>query len=539
MLAEVGAIRITASQLIEFEQRLPAELKTNKTGVDGYRDYVRTIIDKEIFLQEATKRGLDKTPEVEGKIARERAERLMRMLFKREFIDKVAVSEEELKAAYESAEKDREVKMRLIIVETEAEAEEILRRLSNGVDFAVLALERSLHEATAQKGGELDGYLTINRVPIYLQKHIAALEAGRYSEPIRLPNKQYGIYQVMHARPVSYATARNGLEAELKERKTTDLVDAFLAKLRADIDFRSDAGVLRQLQQWVADGRRRFNDAERAEVLFVHTGGDITVGDFWDYADELQMGFSGDIDESVRWFAEDVLLIRELFLLAAYRAGLDRDERLVRWQQRRRDALMLVALRQTAVRDQVEVAPEAARKLYDERPELFTPPEEVTLQEIMLQTPEEAELLRERIAAGEDMGVLADEYTLRVAGKGAKGRFHIHAHEQPFYRELMDAVRAGAVGRLQGPLAVTARAAQVVGPEGMPRGGKYHSIFKVLASNFDRKPESWDKAEKRARALLKRAEESRLADQFLIGLRRAYQDRIVLYEDPIAALVPQ
>ena len=81
-----------------------------------------------------------------------------------------------------------------------------------------------------------------------------------------------------------------------------------------------------------------------------------------------------------------------------------------------------------------------------------------------VKTAAEADLLKERIAAGEDMGALADEHTLRVAGKGAKGRFHIHAHEQPFYRELIDAVRAGAVGRLQGPIDVTAQAAQVASP---------------------------------------------------------------------------
>ena len=541
VLAEVGDSRITASQLIDFAGRLPAELKTKKKGVDGYREYLQTIIDKEIFLQEATKRGLDKTPEVAGKIAQERAQRLLRLLFEREFVDneKVAVSEAELQAAYEAAEKEREVKLRLIIVATESQAVEILAGLAAGADFAVMALEHSLHESTAEQGGELQGYLTPNRIPNYLQQYIATLAAGEYSEPIRLPNDQYGVYQVMHARPVSYATSRNGLEAELKERKTSDLVDAFMAKLRAEIDFRANGDVLRQLQQWVADGRRTFSDAERAQALFAHSGGVITIGDFWDYADELKMGFSGDIDESVRWFAEDVLLIRDLFILAANRAGLDRDERLLRWQQRRRDALLLVALRQTAVKDQVEIAPEAARKLYDERPEMFTPPEEVTLQEIMVKTAAEADLLKERIAAGEDMGALADEHTLRVAGKGAKGRFHIHAHEQPFYRELIDAVRAGAVGRLQGPIEVTAQAAQVVGPEGMPRGGKYYSIFKVMASNFDRKPEPWDKAEKRARALLKRAEESRLADQFLMGLRRDYRDRIVLYEDRLAALVSQ
>ncbi len=58
VLAEVGDSRITASQLIDFEQRLPKELKTKKSGLAGYRDYLQTIIDKEIYLQEAVKRGL-------------------------------------------------------------------------------------------------------------------------------------------------------------------------------------------------------------------------------------------------------------------------------------------------------------------------------------------------------------------------------------------------------------------------------------------------------------------------------------------------
>ena len=73
VLAEVGDRRITASQLIDFEQRLPAQLKTKKSGLDGYRDYLQTIIDKEIFLQEAVKRGLDEVPEVAGKLQKEKS----------------------------------------------------------------------------------------------------------------------------------------------------------------------------------------------------------------------------------------------------------------------------------------------------------------------------------------------------------------------------------------------------------------------------------------------------------------------------------
>ena len=539
VLAAVGDRRITASQLIDFEQRLPAQLKTQKSGLDGYRDYLQTIIDKEIFLQEALERGLDEVPEVAQKLRKEKAERVLRLLFEREFLAKVRVDEQELRAAYEAADKEREVKLRLIIVATQAAAEDIRQSLADGEDFTALALSRSLHQSTAPQGGELDGYLTAKRIPIYLQEYINALAVGEYSEPIRLPNGQFGIYQVMHARPVSFATASNALEATLREEKTTALIEAFSAQLRADLDLQANSETLQQLQQWVAAGRREYNAAERARVLFHFRGGRVSVGDFWDYADELDMGFSGDIAESVRWFAADVLLPRTLFLHVAYERRIDREEQIVRWYQHRKDALLLLALRQTAVKDQIHIAPEAVRKLYDERPELFTAPEEVTLQEIMVQTREEAVAIKERIEAGEDMGALADEYTLRAAGKGAQGTFHIHAFEQSFYRELIDAVHSAEIGRLYGPVAVTAQPAQVVGPEAMPRGGEYYSVFKVLESNFGSVPEPFATAAKRARALLKRAEEGRLADAFLMGLRREYEARVVVYEDRLKTLLPQ
>ena len=539
VLATVGNRRITASQLIDFEQRLPADLKTEKSGVDGYRDYLRTIIDKEIFLQEALTRGLDEVPEVAQKLQREKSERMLRLLFEREFLAKIRIEEQELRAAYEAADKEREVKLRLIIVDTAAAAAEIWQSLADGRDFAALAISRSLHQSTAPQGGELDGYLTAKRIPIYLQKYIDALDVGAYSEPIRLPNGQFGIYQVMHARPVSFAAASHALAAKLREEKTTELIEAFLTQRRADIDLQANAATLQQLQQWVAAGRSEYTAADRAGVLFEFRGGRVTVGDFWNYAAELDMGFSGDLAESVRWFAEDVLLPRTLFLHVAYERGIDREEQIVRWQQRRKDALLLLALRQTAVKDQVHIAPEAVRELYDERPELFTAPEEVALQEIMVQTREEAGALKERIKAGEAMGALADEHTLRAVGKGAQGKFHIHAFEQSLYRELIDAVHSPEVGPLHGPVAVTAQAAQVVGPAAMSRGGEYYSVFKVLKSNFNSAPEPFAAAAKRARALLKRAEESRLADAFLKELRRDYEARIVVYEDNLETLWPQ
>ena len=229
---------------------MPGAAKDEEVRLDGYRDYLQTIIDKEIFLQEAIKRGLDEVPEVAQKLQRERAERVLSLLFEREFLAKVHVDEQELRAAYEAADKEREVKLRLIIVDTQAEADEIRQSLADGRDFAELAHSRSQHKSTAPQGGELDGYLTPKRIPMYLQEYINALEVGEYSGSIRLPNGQFGIYQVMHARPVSFCHGeQRGWEAKLREEKTTELIETFLAQLRADIDLQANAETLQQLQQ--------------------------------------------------------------------------------------------------------------------------------------------------------------------------------------------------------------------------------------------------------------------------------------------------
>ena len=209
------------------------------------------------------------------------------------------------------------------------------------------------------------------------------------------------------------------------------------------------------------------------------------------------------------------------------------------WRTRAAIALLLLALRQTAVKDQVVIAPEAVRKFYDDRPEMFTAPEEVSIQEIMVKTREEASELKEQIEAGADMGTLADQNTLRALGKGAEGIFHIHPFEQAFYKELIDATRMAESGVLYGPLVVTAQAVQVADPQAVNAGGEYYSIFRVVESNFGSSPDPFEKVAKRAHALLKRAEESRIAGEFLMELRQNYEGQIVVNDDNLKTLISQ
>ena len=538
VLAIVGEQHITATQLIDFEKRLPQDLRTKKPGLAGYLDYLQTLIDKEIYLQEAIHRGLDKDSELTHKLLLEKEERMLRALMKQDISDKIIIDPQELQDYYDDADKEQEIKLRLIIVNTQQEAQKILNRIQDGEDFSVLARAQSLHQETAPNGGELVGYLTQKSIPLFLHKFIIPLEVGEYSEPIRLPNEQYGIYQVMDSRTVRFASVQGILMAQLKEQKMMQMMGGYIDNIGTDLGMKANTEHLDQLQQWIDSGRRDFTAEERSKVLYQFSNGAIKIEDFLNLAKDLDIGFSDGFPNGVQWFATDVLVPRTLILKKAYQQNIDEDKGILRWHKRRKEALLLLALRQTAVKDQINISEEEIKRLYDERPDLFTPPEEVLLQEIMVKTREEAMAIKARIKAGEDMGRLANEFTVRGVAKGMEGKFHIHTYEQAYYKELIDAAREAEIDRLYGPLAITVQAAQVMDSQAMNMGGEYYSVFKVIESNFGLEPEPLQKVAKRANALLRRAEESRLANEFLIDLRRQRENKITIYEEQLKTLVP-
>ena len=62
VLATVGGEVITALDLHRYEQALPDYLSSKKEGVAARGENLQTLVDKELMLREAYKRGLDQLP---------------------------------------------------------------------------------------------------------------------------------------------------------------------------------------------------------------------------------------------------------------------------------------------------------------------------------------------------------------------------------------------------------------------------------------------------------------------------------------------
>ena len=135
VVARVGEVEIDAPQLLEFEERLHPDLRSKKTGADAYFDYLQTIIDKELMVLEAKKRGLDQRTDFRRKMDKLHSDRVLRRFLQLEVHDKIVHTQEEMLAHQRETGRDRAVQVRRIVVATIEEARAIKAALEGGDDF--------------------------------------------------------------------------------------------------------------------------------------------------------------------------------------------------------------------------------------------------------------------------------------------------------------------------------------------------------------------------------------------------------------------
>ena len=116
------------------------------------------VIAREIFMQEAEKRGLDATDDFKAQLELARQTILIRELFSK-FQESNAVTDADVKAEYDkfvAANGGKEYRARHILVETEDQAKAIYASLKKGAKFDDLAKKQSKDPGSGAKGGDLD-----------------------------------------------------------------------------------------------------------------------------------------------------------------------------------------------------------------------------------------------------------------------------------------------------------------------------------------------------------------------------------------------
>jgi len=116
------------------------------------------VIAREIFMQEARKRGLDASEDYKNQLELARQTILIRELFA-DFQKKNPVTDAEIQAEYDKFVKEnggKEYRARHILVETEEQAKTLIAEIKKGGKFEELAKKNSRDPGSGANGGDLD-----------------------------------------------------------------------------------------------------------------------------------------------------------------------------------------------------------------------------------------------------------------------------------------------------------------------------------------------------------------------------------------------
>jgi parvulin-like peptidyl-prolyl isomerase len=204
-------------------------MKEQFKGSEKKLEFMKKYVSDELFYRKAKKLEYDKDGELRKKTADFMKQLMISKVLEEELKDKITVEEDDLKnyfkANQERYKEKAQARIRLIKAGMEEIAQNILKELKQGKDFAELAKEISLEEESAKRGGEWEGWVSEGKDDLGLgnidevSKAIFSASPGSISPIVKAGNYYY-IFKVEELKP-----ERMREYAEVKEWVNNDYMN--------------------------------------------------------------------------------------------------------------------------------------------------------------------------------------------------------------------------------------------------------------------------------------------------------------------------
>jgi peptidyl-prolyl cis-trans isomerase C len=195
----------------------------------------KSLIGREVLVQEATKQGVAASKEVKDALEQARQDIIIRALLV-DYVKKNPVSDAEIKTAYDqfkASKGDKEYHARHILVKTEKEATDIIAKLKGGAKFEELA-KASQDPGSAANGGDLDWAAPGNYVKPFADAMVALKDGQITEKPVQ---SQFG-YHVINlegsraAKVPALEEIKPQIAESLTQRKVAAYRDQLVAKAK-------------------------------------------------------------------------------------------------------------------------------------------------------------------------------------------------------------------------------------------------------------------------------------------------------------------
>ncbi|MEO0069032.1 MAG: peptidylprolyl isomerase [candidate division WOR-3 bacterium] len=348
VVAFVNGVPITVE---EFTKTLPASIDPGKETT-VVQEQLAELINKELFIQEAIRLGLDST--IAYPLEIEKKGLLTYELFA-DVARQIRITPQELKNTYNLL--GTEVRCRVISVRQETTAQRVYQELLQGALFETLATRLSIHPSKTS-GGDI-GYIQEYYIEEPLRSAISALKTGEFTKPVFF-DSSYEIILLVDRRPVDpplppFNEAKQQLEEQLKISRQRQAANEYVKNLRARLVY-NPAGlrVFHKPADSITPAEREIWVAVRDSTKYVK------VGNLLHIARRLPLG----IDTAIRTYAIKRAIEDDLMYEDALNRKLDRLPKVAEQIERTRRKLLYETLYNRAITSQITVSEEEVKEFY-------------------------------------------------------------------------------------------------------------------------------------------------------------------------------
>lgn len=437
VLAEFRDHKITKGELEEYYAKLSPDDLPKTPGVEGYKEFLETMINKDVLAYKADELGYDKDPTVV-----ESMEAFMKIGLQAGFLklrvgDKVVATEDDIRFHYDNFRTTLSVKQ--ILVDTPEVADEVYDMLGNGADFESVCKQYS-RGPDAQEGGKVLT-LAYGSYGPNMQRALFTLPIGHVSKPIETP---YGFFII---KVLKRDTSRRPPLDEVRERLEQEVLvlnEMILTNEMSD-GVRERAGVT-----WYYDNFQTVFDAFPADrplssppqrgdeiypLLFFDEGDYdqpllsyndkvVTVRDLSDYYDRAS--FFGRPRREFRFGGIKSFLtqrlMNDLVQDEMERSGVRNEPEMQRAIRAKREQLMIGRLFEDMVNSQTVVTERAIRNYYNDNQEAFRMPERRAFGVILTGDIDTAKKAYAEIQGGAKFRTVTLAYTIDPSAAANRGQ---------------------------------------------------------------------------------------------------------------------
>ncbi len=355
-VAVVNNKEITIAQL---KHALPQRIEPGKEST-VVRDCLEEMIDRELFIQEAERLGLDSV--IAYPLELEKKGLMIYELFAEISRTVKPITAQELQNAYKLL--SSEVRCRLIAVQDRSTADELYRALKDGADFESLAAKYSIHPSRRNRGDL--GYIREYSIDEPLRSAILGLEINEWTKPIWF-DSSYQIVQLLDRRAVNpplppFNEIRQQLEEQIKISRRRQAANEYVHNLRQRLVYNpAGLAVFHKPVDSITEAEKEIWVAVRDSSKYVKV--ERLLG--------IARRFPQYLDTAVRTYAIKRAIEDDLMYEDALNRGLDKAPAVTQQLHQLRQRLLYETLYQRMINSQIKIPDEQVRAHFENHREFY------------------------------------------------------------------------------------------------------------------------------------------------------------------------